>query len=275
MTSTGNQQAPVPAPTTATTSAPSYASAAGAAKKTPLVAQGSAQQQPVVAGGSAPPQHAKSNSVSPVNGRPNSTIMPAVPKVTGPAVAHGSLNGESHSRKPSVTMTAPNGPSNPNGKNMPQFGFPASPAVQHTAPQAGASAPIPIPGRDPRVTSPQHSPSPIPQPSASGGRPPANAQQGSTVNFGSFDGRGETHGRRPSASQNAAGPNAHARNESSQSMVSDPSNQGGPSGRGGFQQGGRGRGGYNGNFNPNQQPQMGYPLTTNITAVSRPMAEEA
>ncbi|KAK8139223.1 Eukaryotic translation initiation factor 4 gamma [Apiospora sp. TS-2023a] len=227
MTSTGNQQAPVPAPTNATTSAPSYASAAGAAKKTPLVAQGTAQQQPVVAGGSAPQQHAKSNSVSPVNGRPNSTIMPAVPKVTGPAVAHGSLNGESHSRKPSVTMTAPNGPSNPNGKNMPQFGFPASPAVPHTAPaQAGASAPIPIPGRDPRVTSPQHSPSPIPQPSASGGRPPANST--ATVNFGSFDGRGETHGRRPSASHSAAGQNAHARNESSQSMASDPSNQGGP-----------------------------------------------
>ncbi|KAI1854806.1 hypothetical protein JX266_000924 [Neoarthrinium moseri] len=249
MTSTANQQTPSPAPNASTTS---YASAAGAQKKqsTPLVATGT--NAPLVATGSS--QHAKSNSVSPVNGR--NPIMPAVP-----AVAHGTSNGENHARKPSVTMSAtgPNSYSANNGGAAGpkiQFGFNPSPAVSHSTPQ-GASAPIPIPNsNNQRVPSPQNSPSPIPQPSASGGRPPSSAQPGGAVTFGSFGANsGETHMRRTSAaSQNAS----HIRNESNQSLASDPNNQGGPPGRGGFSQGGRGRGGYNPNYNGSHQA-MGYP----------------
>ncbi|CAJ2507073.1 Uu.00g082590.m01.CDS01 [Anthostomella pinea] len=188
---------------TAAPAAPSYASAAGAAKKqssTPVVATGS--NAPVVAtGSSAPtPQHAKSSSISPMNGRPN--IMPAVPSgaPSAPAVAHGTsaVNGHNeHNRKSSVTMSA-NGPNSfsANGGSVNtakpgnlQFGFNDSPAASHSTPQLG-SAPVPIPtGSNPRVTSPQNSPSPIPQPSASGGRPPSSAaQQGGSMTFGSFGG---------------------------------------------------------------------------------------
>ncbi|KAF3013797.1 hypothetical protein E8E14_011311 [Neopestalotiopsis sp. 37M] len=247
MTSTSNQQTPAPNGTS-----PSYASAASAQK----------QSAPVVAGGSSTPtivsgtsHHAKSGSVSQVNGR---TIMPAVPTVA-PAVAVGT-NGDNHARKPSVTVGGNNNYSaNGNAGPKIQFGFQASPAVTHSTPQTG-SAPIAIPNsnNNARVPSPQNSPSPIPQPSASGGRPPSSAQSGN-LTFGSFGGNGETHMRRTSAaSQNPS----HIRNESSQSMANDPSNQGvpaqgGPAGRGGYHQGGRGRGGYNNNFNNHNQ--MGYP----------------
>ncbi|ORY69961.1 uncharacterized protein BCR38DRAFT_481117 [Pseudomassariella vexata] len=277
MTSPASQQAPIPAPNaSANASATSYASAAGAAKKaSTLVATGSSNSPLVAAGSSVPAaQHAKSNSVSPVNGRSNPPIMPAVPTVVAPAVVHGtsSTNGasDSHSRKPSVTMNpnglnsySANGSTVGGAKGNIQFGYQSSPAVSHSTPQ-GISAPIPIPGGNPRVTSPQHSPSPIPQPSASGGgRPPSNAQPGSTVTFGSFG--GDSHMRRPSNSQN---PPVHIRNESSQSMVSDPSNQGGPPqvggpGRGGYQANRGGRGGYGGNFGGHTQQIGGYPPNNN------------
>lgn len=197
MTSTAPQQTPSQATTSsANASVPSYASAAGAAKKqssAPVVAPGSSQ--PVVAAGSSvpTPQHAKSSSISPMNGRPN--IMPAVP-----TVAHGtsSVNGESHKRTPSVTIS--NGPSYSNGsaaapKSGIQFGF-ESPAVSHSSP-APVSAPIAIPGSqsNPRATSPANSPSPIPLPSASGGRPPSSAQQGASMTFGSFNGDGDVSSR--------------------------------------------------------------------------------
>lgn len=252
MTSTSNQQTPANASSAPNGTSPSYASAASAQK----------QSAPVVAGGSSTPtivsgtsHHAKSGSVSQVNGR---TIMPAVPTVA-PAVAVGT-NGDNHARKPSVTVGGNNNYSaNGNAGPKIQFGFQASPAVTHSTPQTG-SAPIAIPNsnNNARVPSPQNSPSPIPQPSASGGRPPSSAQSGN-LTFGSFGGNGETHMRRTSAaSQNPS----HIRNESSQSMANDPSNQGvpaqgGPAGRGGYHQGGRGRGGYNNNFNNHNQ--MGYP----------------
>ncbi|ETS76378.1 hypothetical protein PFICI_11765 [Pestalotiopsis fici W106-1] len=253
MTSTSNQQTPANASTAPNGSSPSYASAASTQKK---------QSTPIVAGGSSTPtivsgtsQHAKSGSASQVNGRP---IMPAVPTVA-PAVAVGT-NGDNHARKPSVTVGGNNNNYSANGNaGKIQFGFSASPAVSHSTPQGG-SAPIAIPNsnNNARVPSPQNSPSPIPQPSASGGRPPSSAQSGN-VTFGSFGGNGETHMRRTSAaSQNPS----HIRNESSQSMANDPSNQGvpaqgGPPGRGGYHPAGRGRGGYNPNYNSHNQ--MGYP----------------
>ncbi|GKT87950.1 translation initiation factor 4G [Colletotrichum tofieldiae] len=192
MTSTASPQSN-PAPnTSAATSAPSYASAAGANKKqasTPLIATGS--NPPVVVGGSSA-QNAKPSATSPVNGRPS--ITPAVP--AAPAVAHGSsnnnMNGNApdHARKSSVTLSA-NGPNSfaPNGgpvggsKPGIQFGY-NSPAT--------AAAPIPIPGsNNQRVPSPAHSPSPIPQPSASGGRPPSGMAPSNAMTFGSLGSDGD------------------------------------------------------------------------------------
>jgi translation initiation factor 4G len=70
-----------------------------------------------------------------------------------------------------------------------QFGSVAdSPSMSHSTPQIAQStptAPVAIPS-NPRVTSPAQSPSPIPQPAASGGRPPSGIQGGMT--FGSLPG---------------------------------------------------------------------------------------
>jgi translation initiation factor 4G len=176
------------------TAAPSYASAASASKKpvaghNTVVASGSYQAPAVV--GSSATANAKSVSVSPVNGRP--TIPPAVPALHGPSAVNG--GAADHARKPSVTISA-NGPlsyganGGPVGsKSSIQFGFRDSPVVSHSTPQLGASSPIPIPGSgNPRVASPAHSPSPIPQPAASGGRPPAGLQSGDAKpSFGSFN----------------------------------------------------------------------------------------
>lgn len=72
-----------------------------------------------------------------------------------------------------------------------QFGF-DSPSVALSTPQSGNAAPIPIPAGNnaARVPSPAHSPSPIPQPSASGGRPPS-MQAGGQMTFGSLGSDGE------------------------------------------------------------------------------------
>jgi translation initiation factor 4G len=136
-----------------------------------------------------------------VNGRPN--ITPAIPTVSGPpAIARSTLNGAAgeHARKSSVTITgnapqghiANGGPVGGASKSMPQFGFNESPAVSHSTPHTGGAAPIAIPGGgNPRVMSPAHSPSPIPQmPQQSGGqRAPSNTQ--APVTFGSFPGDGD------------------------------------------------------------------------------------
>jgi translation initiation factor 4G len=200
MTSPVTQENSVSATNTATKGA-SYASAAGAPKKpaqqnqAPVVATGS--HPPVVVGSSASPaQNAKRASPSPVNGK--TAVSPALP-----AVARGSStpNG-THARQSSVTMAA-NGPANyvanggPVGGAKPgiQFGF-DSPSMPHGTPQTGNAAPIPIPGGNPRISSPAHSPSPIPQPSASGGRPPSGLQQPSgQMTFGSLSSDGEVRTR--------------------------------------------------------------------------------
>jgi translation initiation factor 4G len=202
-----SQQTPNPSQASNTTSAApstlSYASTAKKAVSSPSIATGSSTPSPAVAvGGSAPvQQYGKSASISPVNGRPS--VSPAVPAVSAPAIAHSSsaANGGStdHNRKSSVTISA-NGPSSyvnggpVGGSKGIQFGsITDSPAVSHSTPQisqTAASAPISIP--NPRVTSPAQSPSPIPQPSASGGRPPSGlAGQGNGPTFGSLGGDGD------------------------------------------------------------------------------------
>ncbi|KAM0190927.1 hypothetical protein ACHAPQ_004372 [Fusarium lateritium] len=257
MTSPANQQNPIPANDTPATTASSYASAAGAPKKSaqdPIVATGS--HPPAVVGASSSSQNAKDASSSPVNGKP--AVTPAVPAVSR---SSANINGSDHSRKSSVTMAA-NGPNSfvANGgpvsgpKSNIQFGF-DSPAMGNSTPQSTNAAPIPIPGGgNPRVASPAHSPSPIPQPSASGGRPPSGLQQaGGTMTFGSLGSDGERHMRQGSVPTNSnAQPGAHFRRESGHSA------QGEGAGRGNFQpQGGRGRG-YTPHGN-NYNQQMGFP----------------
>lgn len=170
-------------------SAQSYASATRKAVSSPPVATGSSSQSPAVAVGNvAPVQHGKSSSISPVNGR--SSIPPAVPVVSTPAIASSNGNAMEHSRKSSVTI---NGGYVANGSSKAiQFGsLVESPAATHSTPQISqsttSSAPIAIPS-NPRVTSPAQSPSPIPQPTASGGgRPPAGLQSAG-MTFGSHPG---------------------------------------------------------------------------------------
>lgn len=258
MTSPTNQQNPIPATNTSATTATSYASAAGAPKKSsiqaPLVTTGS--QAPVVVGSASASaaQNAKSSTLSPVNGKPVAT--PAVPAVARGSSTNGS--GADHSRKSSVTMAA-NGTNsfaaNGGAKSGIQFGF-NSPAMAHSTPQVGNAAPIAIPGAgNQRVPSPAHSPSPIPQPSASGGRPPSGLQQPSgQMTFGSLGNDGERHMRQGSVLSNpmamGSQPAAHYRRESNNSAQGEN--------RGNFPpQGGRGRG-----FNPHNNQynnQMGYP----------------
>ncbi|TVY84299.1 Eukaryotic translation initiation factor 4 gamma [Lachnellula suecica] len=264
----------------ASQSTPSYASTAKKAVSSPPIATGSSTPSPAVAvGGSAPVQHGKSASISPVNGR--SSIPPAVPAVSAPAIAHSSsaANGGAidHSRKSSVTIsaTAPNGYV-PNGgpvggsKSGIQFGsITDSPATSHSTPQIAqptASAPISIPN-NPRVTSPAQSPSPIPVPSASGGRPPSGlAGQGNSVTFGSLGGDGDRHMRQASGPLAPGNPQSgHLRRESSQSTQGEMGGNQGPGasqGRGGYPpQNGRGRGNFSQQFTPQQQ--MGYPPPNN------------
>ena len=158
-------------------------------------------------GAAAPAHHGKSDTVSPVNGR--NPIVPAVPTVEPPATVNGANTGmnsasavSDHSRQPSVTISAtgasgyiPNGGpvAKPAGPNRPQFGTfnpDGSPAMAHATPQISQSSnSLAVNNINPRITSPTSSPSPIPQPPASGGRPPSIFQgQGNNLNFGSING---------------------------------------------------------------------------------------
>lgn len=266
MTSSASQPNTNSAPnTTAASTAPSYASAAGATKKpssTPLVV-GANPPSSVAGASAASNQHAKNPSVANVNGR--QSVSPAVP-----TVAHGNnLNGDSanHGRNGSVTIAAPNGYNNkaPAPRDI-QFGY-------DKTPQPTPSAPVPIPGAQ-RVPSPAHSPSPIPQPSASGGKPGATD---SAFKIGSFTNDGDVSSnippQRPCASLILQRPNKfflqrgvvrpnsmqmpfHTRRDSAVSQHSDMGHHGGQGpNRGGFPpQGGRGRG-----YSPSFNSQMGYP----------------
>ncbi|KAK0716494.1 hypothetical protein B0T21DRAFT_296680 [Apiosordaria backusii] len=256
MTSTASQPSQNPAATTtAPAAAPSYASAAGASKKpasTPLIATGS--HPPVVAGSSAP-ANGKSANIPPVNGRQN--ITPAVPVARGTSIANGSM--ADHTRKPSVTISA-NAPAGhlanggPVGGPIPKFGF-ESPAIAHSTPQPAGATPIPIPGgANPRVASPAHSPSPIPQSHQSGGGLGQRAAPIQGPVFGSFPGEADRHMKQHGA---AMAQSPHVRRDSQASAHGE---HGGPGhGRGNFQGGRGGRGSFSHNHNYNNNPNMGFP----------------
>ncbi|KAJ5113303.1 hypothetical protein N7456_001837 [Penicillium angulare] len=268
------------APLAATAPAPAKSYANAATKKSAADSSSS----PVTVGGSA--QHGKSTSISPVNGKPMQNQPSQQAASSGVTIVNGAPTAPAasgdHSRKPSVTITSagtsgyiPNGgpASRPNSlqfgfanqQSSPNMGNPAVPASNQS--QSGLGAP----STNPRVTSPQTSPSPIPQPASSGGRPPSTYQaQGNVPNFGSFGETGDNN-LRPTP-QAPLGPGTHLRRESSQSTHSDMSNHmGSAPGRGGYpHQGGRGRGfsqsGYQGqmqyspgpNFRQPNQPRGGH-----------------
>ena len=152
--------------------------------------------------------HGKIESISSASGK--GPIQPAVPTIGGPTIVNGN-NAVSptshhfeHSRKSSITISAtgasgqmPNGgpvagkPAMGNGIPV-QFGqinTGASPDIGNARPHIGPSAGslgVAAP-TNPRVTSPQTSPSPIPQPAASGGPPRSSFHsQGNSLSFGSI-----------------------------------------------------------------------------------------
>lgn len=148
--------------------------------------------------GSMPSQHSTGDGIAPVNG--NLSTIAAIPAPEGSAGMNGnntSSGGIStdHIRKPSFTIT-PSGMNGalstgqPNKANNIQFGSyntggsPASgpsPALTNSSPaNLGVAGPV-----NPRVVSPQASPSPVPRPAISGGRPPSSLQtQGNGLIFG-------------------------------------------------------------------------------------------
>lgn len=243
--------------------------------------------------GSGPAAQAASSTTGANRNAPPDSLngRPVASKMAAPAIANSgtSANGASapagHSRKPSRTISAsgssgqiPNGgPTTPSSSrpnlmfgNIPAGGH--APAIANSTPSQSTSS-MPVPRHDPRVTSPTASPSPIPQPAASGGRPNLSGQS-NPVSFGSlpvlemdgsvssfhsdvfqpdvFDNKLTVAQRQnPTPQQPPAMPaqNTHYRRASSQSQQAEMQNSGvpmGPSGgRGGFMSGpGRGRGGY-------------------------------
>ena len=154
------------------------------------------QTTPTPAGASAPTQNAKSATESPVNG---ANAMAQGGSQAASAVPNGTPSHAEHGKKPSVVINAsgasgytPNGgPVSANGRPPISFGSMNS----QGSPLPPASVPnqsqnlnnLPAPRTDPRVISPAHSPSPIPQPPASGGRPPSGLNQGNGgMTFGSM-----------------------------------------------------------------------------------------
>ena len=199
-----NGRTPPQAAGTAPTSARSYASAT---KKQSSPTSATYTSNPVSAAGVAgPTQHGKSSSISPVNGK--TPITPAVPAMGAPTLPNGYTTSSStsgpvdHGRKASITITQagtsgylPNGGpagGKPAGGNNIQFGNfnpDGSPAMAKAIPQPSQAmnSLAVIPPQDPRIISPVPSPSPIPQPAASGGRPPSSLQgQTNGMSFGSL-----------------------------------------------------------------------------------------
>ena len=167
---------------------------------------------PAAVGGPVISQHGRLDSS---NGK--GIIPPAVPSVGTPTIINGNTaisptaGPNDHIRKASVTISAagatgymPNGGpvagKQAGGTNI-QFGSitaGGSPALVSSTPQQNPSNSLAVhTPSNPRITSPQTSPSPIPQPPASGGRPPSSLQgQGNALNFGSL-GNDESNVSRP------------------------------------------------------------------------------
>jgi translation initiation factor 4G len=153
-------------------------------------------------------------SVSPVNGK--TSIPGAATGLAGPpiAVGHNVMNGGpgaghpvEHNRKSSLTISAagatgyrPNGApvvgssARPNSIQFGSMNVTSSPSASYSVPHQphhhqSASSLAVTAAANPRIASPQSSPSPIPQPQASGGRPPAGLHaHANAMSFGSIGG---------------------------------------------------------------------------------------
>jgi len=249
---------------------------------------------------SAPPattggyQHGNKESM---NGRAPPP-MAAPPVINNGAAAYGGAPPViiDHSKQPSVTINAagasgymPNGgPAAPSNRPNISFGslnVNGSPAIASSVPYQSQTSSLPPPQSNPRITSPANSPSPIPQPAASGGRPPSAFQgQGNSLSFGSMGGADsdstvsfpessklqrflislQRHMRGAPQGPLMPGQPMHIRRESSQS-----SDMGGAAmqfsqsqNRGNFMPGGRGR-----SYGPSYPQQMPYSPAQNY----RPM----
>ncbi|KAI9765477.1 MAG: hypothetical protein M1835_007370 [Candelina submexicana] len=257
--------AAAPAPATAR----SYANATRKPFSPPTASNTASSSPALAVGSSAPAQHGRNTSLSSVNSK--GSVLPAVPTIVNSTnVVNGSSASNDHNRNPSVTISAaapsgymPNGNTAagpPSGPSSIQFG---------SVSQSSQQSSLPVASPNPRISSPATSPSPIPQPAASGGRPPSGLQgQGNALNFGSIGVEsGEVHQqlRSPHVPQSSLAPGpqpSHLRRESSQSSHSDmsnPSMNAGPS-RGNYpSQGGRGGGrGFGQPYQP-QAPSMHSP----------------
>ncbi|KAF2016257.1 hypothetical protein BU24DRAFT_462436 [Aaosphaeria arxii CBS 175.79] len=258
-----------PAPSTgssanvaAGTAQPTARSYANATKKVSSPPIASSATPPVAVGGQQNPQHGKRASVSPVNGK--TPIQPAVPTMAPTIVNSSSANGTpsqgDHSRKSSVTISAagtsgfiPNG--GPVANRAPsglKFGaMSGSPAPAHAAPaqvpqdQQGA---MQVP--NPRVASPAHSPTPIPQ--FSGGKPSSTGLPDRPgLSFGGGSEGAEPNARTPSQPNANNLPQAqHLRRQSSQSAHSDSMGNNFNNNRPYQQNSGRGRGSFGPSYNP-------------------------
>ncbi|TGZ84887.1 hypothetical protein EX30DRAFT_368018 [Ascodesmis nigricans] len=216
--------------------APSYANVASVvtSKKPPTGPATSSNS--VSAAQSAPGQHARSSSTAPapVNG---GRIQPAVPSIQNSGNAPNGasnppLSGGQHNRNPSM----PNGTSRSTSVVFGGFGDPsAGPSPSgpgSTTTTTNLSAPV---APNPRANSPLSSPSPAPQPVASGGAP----QQASTrqIQFGDTIPSSPRQAPMPPAGPGGAGPQAHARRDSTHSAHGEsgpnmPHGRGMPAGRG-------------------------------------------
>ena len=147
---------------------------------------------PPSAGASAPAQNAKPAIDSQINGAMAQGGSQPITSNNNPGPNGTPASHADHGRKPSVVINAsgasgytPNGgPVGQNGRLAISFGsVDADPSAAFSSQNPSS---LSAPQRDPRVTSPSHSPAPIPQPPASGGRPPSNLQnQSNGLNFGS------------------------------------------------------------------------------------------
>lgn len=233
-TAASGTTSPSPGAVPAQSSARSYATATKTASPAP----------PPPAGAST---HNAKSTASPVNG--------SNPMAQGGSGPNGTSAHADHARKPSVVINA-SGASGyiSNGGPVAQSSRPAinfgslnaqgSPLPQPTVPHQPQTSSLPAPPRDPRATSPAHSPSPIPQPQASGGRPPSSLQAPSNgLAFGSMPGdadqvshvvalcafpkKGSANAEQSRQGQAPLGPGyptMHERRTSSQSMHGDHAN---------------------------------------------------
>ncbi|KAF1978479.1 hypothetical protein BU23DRAFT_225384 [Bimuria novae-zelandiae CBS 107.79] len=228
--------------------APTARSSYANATKSPPIANSAA---PIVVGGQ---QHGR--SISPVNGN---SIKPAVPAM-GPTIANGAASQGDHSRKSSVTISAagtsgyiPNGGPAPNSRapsNLTFGSLAGSPAPSHAVPHPQGQNLNPQ-AQNPRVASPAHSPSPIPTPISSGGKPDNLPTRPGLVFGGNGSGSADSNPISLPTQPSSLPQAQHLRRESSQSAHSDMSN---PNMNRGFPPNGGGRGTQRYNNYPPMHP---------------------